>query len=155
MTSHYLNQWWLDYWPIYVSLGLNELTYWWYTHVHYADLSLMQAVPCCLFPWWRHQMETFSTLLALCAGNSQVTGEFPAQRPVTWSFDIFFDLCPNKRLSKQLWGWWVETPSHSLWRQCNSCEAGELRHHRIHYDVNVTVVRLVSWDTIAFIMTSM
>ena len=46
-------------------------------------------------------METFSTLLALCAGNSPVTGEFPAQRPVTQSFGVFFDLRLNKRLSKQ------------------------------------------------------
>ena len=69
--------------------------------------------------WWRHQMETFSASLALCAGNSPVTGEFPAQRPVTWSF-VFFDLCLNKRLSKQSWGWWCETPSGSLWRQCNA-----------------------------------
>ena len=37
-------------------------------------------------------METFSALLALCAGNSTETGEFPAQRPVTQSFDAFFDL---------------------------------------------------------------
>ena len=37
-------------------------------------------------------METFSALLAISAGLSQVTGEFPAQRPVTWSFDVFFDL---------------------------------------------------------------
>ena len=51
--------------------------------------------------WWRHQMETFSTLLAIFAGNSPVTGEFPAQRPVTQSFDVFFDLRPNERLSKQ------------------------------------------------------
>ena len=41
---------------------------------------------------WRHQMETFSALLALCAGNSPVTGEFPSQRPVTQRFDVFFDL---------------------------------------------------------------
>ena len=40
-------------------------------------------------------------ILVLCAGNSPVTGEFHAQRPVTRSFDVFFDLCPNKRLSKQ------------------------------------------------------
>ena len=46
-------------------------------------------------------------------------GEFPAQRPVTRSFDVFFDLRPNKRLSKEPWGWWFETPSWSLWRQCN------------------------------------
>ena len=69
--------------------------------------------------WWRHQMETFSALLAICAGNSPVTGEFPAQRPVTRSFDFFFDLHMNKRLSKQSWGWWFETPSRSLCRHCN------------------------------------
>ena len=61
-------------------------------------------------------METFSALLALCAGNSPVTCEFPSQRPVTQSFDIFFDLRLNKRLSKQSWGWWFERPSRSLWR---------------------------------------
>ena len=69
--------------------------------------------------WWRHQMETFSTLLALCAGNIPVTGEFPTRWPVTWSFDVLFHLRLNKRLSKQSWGWWVETPSRSLWRHCN------------------------------------
>ena len=69
--------------------------------------------------WWRHQMETFSALLAICAGNSPVPGEFPSQRPVTRSFDVIFDLRLNKRLSKQPWGWWFETPSRSLWRHCN------------------------------------
>ena len=65
-------------------------------------------------------METFSALLAICAGNSPVPGEFHAQRPVTQSFDVFFDLCPNKRLSKQWWGWWFETVSSPLWRHCNA-----------------------------------
>ena len=65
--------------------------------------------------WWRHQMETLSALLAICAGNSLVTGDFPYQRPVTWSFDVFFDL----RLNKHWWGWWFETPSRPLWRHCN------------------------------------
>ena len=69
--------------------------------------------------WWRHLMETFSALLALCVGNSPVTGEFPSQRPVTRSFDVFFDLSLNKRLSKHTWGWWFKTPSRSLWRHCN------------------------------------
>ena len=69
--------------------------------------------------WWRHQMETFSALLAICAGNSPASGEFPAQRPVTRSFNVFFDLCLNKRLRKQSWGWWFETISHPLWRHCN------------------------------------
>ena len=58
-------------------------------------------------------METFSELLAICAGNSPVTGEFPAQRPVTRSFDVFFDLRLN------------------------------------------TIVKLVIWDAITLIMTSL
>ena len=62
-------------------------------------------------------METFSALLALCAGNSPVTGEFPTQRPVTRNFDVLFDLRLNKRL--------------------NTREAGYLRRHRAHYDVIV------------------
>ena len=70
-------------------------------------------------PWWRHQMQTFSALLTLCAGNSPMTGEFPSQRSETRSFDIFFDLLLNKRLSKQSCGWWFETQSPSLWRHCN------------------------------------
>ena len=70
-------------------------------------------------PWWRHQMEKFSALLALCAGNSSVTGEFPTQRPVTQSFDVFFDLRLNAWLSKQSWDWWFETPSRPLWRHSN------------------------------------
>ena len=69
--------------------------------------------------WWRHQMEPFSALLDICAGNSPVTDEFPAQRPVTRSIDAFFYLRLNKRLSKLLWDWCSETPSRSLWRHCN------------------------------------
>ena len=69
--------------------------------------------------WWGHQMETFSALLAICAGNSPVPGKFPTQRPVTRSFDVFFDLRLSTRLSKQSWGWWFETPSRPLWRHRN------------------------------------
>ena len=54
----------------------------------------------------------------LC-GEFTGPGEFPAQRPVTRSFDVFFDLRLNKRLSKQPWGWWFETPAWSLWRHRN------------------------------------
>ena len=60
-------------------------------------------------------METFSVLQAICSGNSPVIGEFPAQRPVTRSFDVFYHLCLNYR--------WV-----------NNREAGELRRHRAHDD---------------------
>ena len=64
--------------------------------------------------WWRHQIETFFALLALCAGNSPVSGEFLSQRSVTRSIDVFFDLCLNKRLSKQSGGWWFETPHYDV-----------------------------------------
>ena len=50
---------------------------------------------------------------------AQVPGEFPTQRPVTRSFDVFFNLLLNKGLSKQSRGWWFETLSRPLWRQCN------------------------------------
>ena len=81
-------------------------------------LVLIMIMGTCSKSWWRHQMETFSALLPISSGNSPVPGEFPAQRPVTRSFDVFFDLHPNKRLSKQLWGWF-ETSSRLLWRHCN------------------------------------
>ena len=87
---------------------------------------------------WRHQMETFSALLAICAGNSPVPGEFPAQRPVTRSFDVFFDLHPNKRLSKQWWGWWFETPSCPLWRHRNEIHASQQRFSNLMSDWLVT-----------------
>ena len=104
-------------------LGLNVLMLYimpwddWRNFRHHS-LMIYEFTPESL-SWWRHQMETFSALLAICAGNSPVPGEFPAQRPVTRSFDVFFDLRLNKRLSKQPWGWWFETPAWSLWRHHN------------------------------------
>ena len=71
------------------------------------------------YPWWRHQMEAVSALVAFSAGNSPVTGEFPTQRPVTRSFGALFGLSLNQQLSKQRRRWWFETPSHSLWHHCN------------------------------------
>ena len=74
--------------------------------------------------WWCHQMETSSALLALCVGNSPVTDEVPSQRPVTRSFDVFFEPRLNKRFIKQSRRRWFEKPSCSslqwvavtLWR---------------------------------------
>ena len=85
------------------------------------DSTLLQVMACIReWTWWRHQMETFSALLDICAGNSPVPGEFPAQRPVTRSFDDFFDLSLDKRLGKQSWVWWFETLSSvTLWCHCN------------------------------------
>ena len=75
---------------------------------------------------WRQSMMTssngnvFRVTGPLC-GEFIGPGEFSTQRPVTRSFDVFFDLRLNKRLSKQPWGWWFVTPSCPLWRQCNVC----------------------------------
>ena len=91
------------------------------------------------FSWWRHQMETFSALLALCAGNSPVSGEFPSQRPVSRSFDVFFHLRLNTRLSKQSRGWWFETLSCSLWRHCNAIIWNEYHHFVVLKPSFVTV----------------
>ena len=72
--------------------------------------------------WWFMMTSSngniFRVTGPLC-GEFTGPGEFPAQRPVTPNFDAFFDLRPNKRLSTLSWGWWFETPSWSLWRQCN------------------------------------
>ena len=99
----------------------------------------------CDGPWWRHQMETFSALLALCAGNSPVSGEFPAQRPVTRSFDVFFDLHLNKRLSKKWWGWWFETPVRPLWRHCNAAVLWWRCSVPSTSDTETTLLTLTCW----------
>ena len=97
---------------------------------------------------WRHQMETFSPLLAFCAGNSPVTGEFHAQRPMTRSFDVFFDLRLNKRLSKQSWGRWFETPSRSSWRHCSAPSLLSIHFemcHKIPHSFRFTTAMLCSF----------
>ena len=85
----------------------------------------------------------------LC-GEFTGPGEFPTQRPVTQSFDVFFDLRLNKRLSKQPWGWWFETPSCSLWRRCNASIGIALRlqwsgldRERIWFNARLNVS---TWD---------
>ena len=70
------------------------------------------------YSWWRHQMETFSVLLDICAGKSPITGKFPAQRPVTRSFRISLTCA------------WT-------YGCVNNRDAGDLRRHRVHYDVTV------------------
>ena len=100
---------------------------------HTCSRSVIHAVT-----WWRHEMEAFSALLAICAGNSPGTGEFPAQRPVALTFDVFFDLRLNKRLSKQSCGWWFETPLRPLWRHRNDLNSvfRSVRYYQRMYSHN-------------------
>ena len=91
-------------------------------HIIFAivrDLRKFYSIRKCQLSWWINQTERFSTLLDLCAGTSPGTGEFPSKRLVTWSFDIFFDLPLNKRLSKESRRRRFETPPRSLWHHCN------------------------------------
>ena len=104
-----------DVFKTLLIINYNSVAVAWYVNSFFSVLAM---------PWWRHQMETFSALLAICAGNSPVNGEFPGQRPVTRSFDVFFELRLNKRLSKQSRGWWFETLSRPLWRHCNGIQFG-------------------------------
>ena len=67
--------------------------------------------------WWRHQMETFSALLALCEGNSPVTGGFPSQRPVTRSSDVLWS-APEQTVEQTVETPMILYPSRSLWRHC-------------------------------------
>ena len=117
-TSRFLNQWWQVYWRIYASLILHELK-------ALCSISVISnGVHWSHFVVWKVSHENPSNgnifrVTGHCAGNSPVTGDFPAQRPMMRSFDVFFDLRLNKRLSKQSRVWWFETPSRLLWRHCD------------------------------------
>ena len=97
----------------------NVLLLWTYLSIVSDMLLIFQYVT-----WRHHQMETCSALLALCAGNSPVTGEFPSQRPVTRSFDVSL-ICA-------LISGWV-----------NNREAGDLRRNRAHYDFIVMLYNAI------------
>ena len=84
------------------------------------------------WPFWAYEMSLISWILRKTSSNGNIfrvtgilRGEFtghrwiPRTRPVTRSFDVFFDLRLNKRLSKQSRDRWSETPPRSLWRQSN------------------------------------
>ena len=74
-------------------------------------------------------------------------------RPVTWSFDVFFHLCLNKRLSKHSWSWWFEKPSRLLWRGCNGYREYANMYYVAHinsrksesYGIFVTVYSKANW----------
>ena len=95
-------------------------------------------------------MEIFFALLALCAGTSPVTGEITTQRPFKRSFDVFFYLSLNKRLTKHPWGWLFETPSCSLWRHCNeygrSCDQNDVFVIVCRYMNDSWVVQLIDTE---------
>ena len=131
---------WGAIWSVFVVLGL--------IYNLYSSLHCLSNIG---ETWWCNQIETSFALLAFCAGNSPVPGEFPSQRPVTRSFGVFLDLCLNKRLSKQRWGWWVETLSCSLWRHSKELSVDSSRtkprmYHIISFSPEVaSAFSILSW----------
>ena len=97
----------------FISLRFNICIHQFYTFTYCIWIARLV-----LMIWWHHQMETFSMLLAFAEGNPPFSDGFPSQRPVTQSFDVFFDVRLNKRLNKQSRCWWFETPWHVSCRHC-------------------------------------
>ena len=100
---------------------------------------------------YKHAMMTSSN------GNifrvtDHLCGEFtgprwiPPQRPVKRSFDVFFDLRLNKRLSKQSWGWWFETLSNPLWRHSNAICHGSSMTSLSVYTVQMQMQMAILFD---------
>ena len=94
----YKDVWWYIFMYVWASPHL---------YIFLIELETLSA-------WRRHQMETFSALLALWEGSPLVTGGLPSQRPAAWSFEIFSRIC---------------TSAHS-W--ANNQDAGDSRHHQAH-----------------------
>ena len=139
-TGHYLSQWWpRSMTQMYVT--------------KYRSFLLMPTYHLSMDTdsdaWWRHQMETFSALLALCERNPPVTSGVPLRRPVTRSFDFFFDLRLNKRLSKESRRRWIETPPRWLWCHCNGfCRLQSRERIIIDYDGYSFGLVPITWQTI-------
>ena len=100
--------------------GKNSTCFWVFT-LHWIQIDeginqINQWCAVCMITSWNGNI---FALLAICEGNSPVSGEAPSQRPVTRSFHVFFDLHLNRRLSKQWWVCCFETPSRPLWRHFN------------------------------------
>ena len=102
--------------PLKTTAWNNNDTILWSNRFNKSLVKLQSAYT--HWPWWRHQMETFSALLALCAGNSTVPVNSPHKGQ--WRGALMFSL---------IYAWindWV-----------NNREAGDLRRHCDHYDVIV------------------
>ena len=128
--AHY---WLSEFLPTYLLFMIYGNLWWFDDVIQNGHRNFTESHSCSnvKISWWPHQMETFSALLAICAGNSPVPGEFPTQRLVTRSFDVFFDLRLNKRFSKQSCGGWFETLSCPLWRHRNDLKV--FHHHRLSF----------------------
>ena len=108
----------------------SSLRIFWFQHVLILAASVfdVQFLSGEIFSRWRHQMDIFSALLALCAGNSPITGEFPSQRPVTpWR------QCPTYDR---------DVVSYRYLRLCNLCRPPSLTSDALCYVCSVAYLFL-------------
>ena len=99
--------------------------------------------------WWRHPIETFSALLAICAGNSPVNSPHKGQ----WRGALMFSLiCVWIYWLKHSWGWWFETPSRQLWRHCNVISPS-FQYRGSHYEDRTAYVHY-RWTHLFYICVS-
>ena len=127
-----------EIWIFIIKLMILVYYYWW-SYIYFIGLCHIHACICAendkyhvemdviqwtwygfLYPMMTSSNGNIFRVTGPLCGEFTGPGEFPTQRPVTRSFDVFFDLRRNEWLSKQPWGWWFETPSLSLSRQCNA-----------------------------------
>ena len=108
---------------------------------------VVQAQAATLYGWVHDDVikrKHFRVTGPLC-GEFTGPGEFPTQRPVTRSFDVFYYLPLNTRLCKPPWGWRFETISWLLWRQCNVVPW-------IAVDTNLVYTRCLCYHCIPYLM---
>ena len=134
-----------QYWPLcwYSSRCINKNKYEYMLTLSFISksrhLANQQYLSRCHLSWWRHQIEAFSELLALCAGNWPVTGEFPSQRASDAELWCFFDVGHNKQLNQPSSCWWFEAPCRPLWR-----------HFNVNWEQMCSSVTLLIWKSFMY-----
>ena len=89
--------------------------------------------------WWHHQKGNIFRITDPLCGKFIGHRWIPPQRPVSRSFDVFFDLRLNKRFSKQSGRRWFETKSRSLWRHYNDYNEPEPCAYILHRTVIISI----------------
>ena len=114
-TQKQTNYRWTWYWLSDINVGLSicwrdDLLKWW---CFWAVIAIKQCVhgP-------THENVLIFILISFMINhiNTHTTNMYEHGNAELW---CFFDLRLNKRLSRQSWNWWFETPSRTLWRHCN------------------------------------
>ena len=114
-TSHYFTQWWASL-LTYICVTLPEISMHWYPFEWLVHDDVIK---------WKH----FPRYWPFVQGIHRASANSPHKGQWQGALMFSFICALNKQLSKQSWGWWFETPSHSLWRHCN---VHKIKRHAMH-----------------------